>query len=365
MLHVTRWALCLIVACQLLACSSTSPTGGQLPGADSTALDDSPTARPDLVQQRIGPNLLVQAAWVPGTRQVAALMLATYPNCSLAMIDVDTRTINVLVENVAVCFAPGLCGFAVSPDAAALYYCDATDLTINGGANLIRRFNLSDHQITDVVAVPGMLQSFALSPDGRRLAYGFISVDTDHGLHLRDLTTGADTLLLESVESPAGNGVRFSPDGSQLVFDDAGRLHTFTLATGASAFIGGTVQAGAAYEWTASGIQYVAQLPSCTPVCIELTNATTGDRLGLFQDNTTMAYSADGLHAAGASRWCYDGPCARGRTEVAVADWPTHQATVIAREDCDQFPPGAMVVSPDDKSVIYSICSGTYLWTRP
>jgi hypothetical protein len=71
----------------------------------------------------------------------------------------------------------------------------------------------------------GWMSSVALSPDGRRVAYGL------DGLHLLDLDTGEDRLLLENMGNMLGEPfifskelyapVSWSPDGSMLLFSMA------------------------------------------------------------------------------------------------------------------------------------------------
>jgi hypothetical protein len=159
----------------------------------------------------------------------------------------------------------------------------------------------------------------------------------------------------------------FSPDGAQLVFADSGGwlVRTLTIGTGSSEILPDPVSGSPQFSWTSAGLQYVAVIP-CSTVCQVLTNVTTGDRLGMYVDESLLAWSTDGRHVAGTTAWCADWACSTRRIEVVVGDWETHQQTVIGRQtDCGLRGPYGMVVSLDGNRVVYGLCSGTYVWSRP
>ena len=365
-------SIALVAVFMLVGCSNALPTTpGDQSGVDPMALDDNPESLPDLMQPRIVVGEMTQGVWIPGGRRVAALIRTAGLTCSLDVIDADTRSTTEVLQGV-------LCNtefrwLAVAPDGAALYYLVANDTAAGNESTTMRRVNLANRGIVDILTIPRAssgLWSFALSPDGQRLAYGVEQLQPPYGgsgINVHDLTTGSDTLVVAYGLRVRGWDVRFSPDGTELLFADSSgfRLRRFTIATGASQFVPEKL-AGTEFEWTPTGVQFVAAT-TCMGTCQALTNLTTGQRLGLHGDESALGWSADGLHVAGVTSWC-TGPgfsCIGRRPEIAVADWPTHKATVIARENCSEYPVPRPVVSPDGSTVIYGTCSGTYIWTRP
>ncbi len=353
----------VLIASALVSIGCSSEPGGLgIVAIDSTFRDDNPFAQPDLVQPRIAPGALVQGVWIPGTHRAAGLVQSPNGSCSLDLIDTDSPSMTPLVQDGA-CDGLGYRWLSISSDGTSLYYLHENGM-IDTSSRTIRRLNLANLQVTDVVTIPGGAESFSLSPDGKKIVYTGYYADSI-GFRLRDIATGWDTLVVRSSHGAyLFNGARFSPDGSEIVFEDSAgiHLHRLDISTGANAVVPGGI-AGNPFEWTSIGIQLRAVVSPCRPNCEELTNEMTGQQLGLYEDNEALAWSPDGQHVAGGTPWCNNSGCSLSRTEIAVANWPTHRATIIARESGAGLP--VLVVSPDGRTVVYGVSSGTYVWNHP
>lgn len=358
-----------IVMCALLACGHGLSSGPGSNGATDYFSDDDPITKPDLTGELVTSGRLMDGVPIPKTSTVAAIIQGANGVCEVDEISLDTRAETHLADGASCNFRHAV---AISPDGATLYYLAALDsaTTVARGASL-RSLTLATGVTSEVVTISAGAGPLALSPDGRSLVYS-VQAPTFVGeyLHLRDLETASDVTL---AESDVG-GFAFSPDGTRLVFPDRasdGHLaRTLSIATRHSELLPDPLTGslmGSQFWWTAAGLQYIVRISPCTQVCEALTNVTTGKRLGLYANTTILAWAPDGEHVAGATAWCY-GPgyaCLSRRIEIAVGDWATHQATIIAREDaCDFSGPYGMVVSDDGNRVLYGLCSGTYLWTR-
>ena len=343
----------------MFACSDP-PDGPDSAGPDDpAAVSDNAWSQPDLAQAKIAQTQVIDAAWIPGSTKVAAAIAGTGDGCQLELIDITSRTIQ-LFNHYSRCTTP----IAVAPDGRFLYYVPPD---CNSQQPTVHRVNVADGEAVDPIPVQGHtceIGSLAISPDGRWLAFTI----WEPGFYLHDLTSGQDTVIVVSDSRGLQGSVFFSPDGGELLSVEyqpgasSHRLRRLAIATGVSELVTDRLYLPP-FAWTQVGIQYIQYVGG--RIGVILTNAETGQRLGTYGNHQSLSWSADGLHVAGATGWCFGYDCRRRRWEVVVADWRTRKALVIAREDCDALPiafPGA--VSPDGAIIVYGVCSGTYIWNR-
>jgi Tol biopolymer transport system component/imidazolonepropionase-like amidohydrolase len=118
-------------------------------------------------------------------------------------------------------------GPALSPDGRFLYY----------SAGGIQRLDRSTGDTIRLTHGMGGGVRPVVSPNGRYLAYGR-QHDATTALHLRDLQTGAERVLVPRITPRAsGNqdelpGYAFTPDGNSIVITIDGKLHRIDVASG-------------------------------------------------------------------------------------------------------------------------------------
>jgi Tol biopolymer transport system component len=175
-----------------------------------------------LTKERV--NKLKSPEWTPDGRFVIAHKSAN-PGTGLYMYHVDGGS-GFRVDSVN-----GV-GPAFSPDGRFLFF------SSNGIQRLDRRTGLS---VRLTHGVGGGVRP-AVSPDGRYIAYARLH-DHENALHLRNLATGEDRMLVRPITPrSSGNqdelpGYAFTPDGSSIILTIGGKIHRVDVATGQTTLI--------------------------------------------------------------------------------------------------------------------------------
>jgi Tol biopolymer transport system component/imidazolonepropionase-like amidohydrolase len=171
-----------------------------------------------LTKERV--NKMKSPAWTPDGRFVIAHKSAP-TGAGLYMYHVDGGS------GFRVDSANGS-GPAFSPDGRFLFFS-------SGG---IQRLDRRTGQSVRLTHGSGGGVRPVVSPDGRHVAYARMH-DHENALHLRDLQTGADRMLVRPI-TPRSNGNQdelpgyaFTPDGRAIVLTIAGRIHRVDVASAA------------------------------------------------------------------------------------------------------------------------------------
>ena len=140
--------------------------------------------------------------------------------------------------------APTRLGVQMSPDGDFLYFAQ----TAGGGSGIARwqiaRMDLRGGEVDVLTQAEGAAIRPVLSPDGDRLIYA-TRHETQTGLRIRDLTTGADRWVIwpvqrdeiESGGAPSRDtfpGYAFTPDGREIVVTFDGKIHRVDVESGAT-----------------------------------------------------------------------------------------------------------------------------------
>jgi Tol biopolymer transport system component len=177
-----------------------------------------------LTRERTNP--VKSPAWTPDGVYVIAHKSASTPGGSgLFMFHRDGGT------GFKVDSANGV-GPAFSPDGRFLYFS-------SGGIQRLDRNTVRSVRLTH--GVGGGVRP-VVSPDGRWLAYGRLR-DAETALHLRDLQTGQDRVLLRPI-TPRSNGNQdelpgyaFTPDSRSIIIAAGGKIHRVNVADGSDRII--------------------------------------------------------------------------------------------------------------------------------
>ncbi|MEQ9398652.1 MAG: amidohydrolase family protein [Longimicrobiales bacterium] len=189
-------------------------------------------------------NSMVSPTWTPDSRYVIATRRG--PRGGLRMYHVDGGS-GVSLEDAEAEGGSGgdatRLGAVVSPDGDWLYYAQAG----NQGSGQLPNWQIGRRSMVTGAHDPltqadGSAFRPALSPDGAKLVYA-TRYETQTGLRIRDLQTGADAWLLypiqrdeiESGGAPSRDvlpGMAFTPDGSEVVTTFGGRIWRVPLAGG-------------------------------------------------------------------------------------------------------------------------------------
>ncbi|MEZ4423361.1 MAG: amidohydrolase family protein [Gemmatimonadota bacterium] len=139
---------------------------------------------------------------------------------------------------------PAELGAALSPDGRYVYMARAGGGPGQGFPEWqVARRDLQTGDVDVLTQAQGSAIRPLLSPDGRHLVYG-TRHETQSGLRIRDLQTGADRWLvypiqrdeIESGGAPSRDllpGYAFTPDGSAVLFTEEGHIKRVSVADGA------------------------------------------------------------------------------------------------------------------------------------
>jgi len=195
-------------------------------------------------------NAMISPAWTPDSKYVIATRRGRSAELRMHHIDGGSGfTIGASGEPAptggpgAGASSPAELGAAVSPDGTALYFARATGRP-SGQFPMwqIARRDLRTGDVDPVTQEEGSGIRPVLSPDGALLVYG-TRYETQTGLRVRDLNTGADRWLVYPVqrdEQETGGAPSrgllpssaFTPDGSALLFTEGGKIKRVEVATG-------------------------------------------------------------------------------------------------------------------------------------
>ena len=137
----------------------------------------------------------------------------------------------------------GVDGMGVSVTAAGkhLYYSARTGGFGSFPLAQVYRFDITSGEVVQVTQGEGGGLRPQVSPDGSKLVYA-TRREAKTGLRIRDLNTGADTPLIWPIQKDSQEnfardtdllpGYAFTPDGSALIFHDAGKINRIDIATG-------------------------------------------------------------------------------------------------------------------------------------
>ena len=310
-----------------------------LAGCHDSTGPDNPFNDPNVLGTAVQPVTADFLGWVPGTSRIAYV---TYPSNVLGFLDIPADTTSLRADTA--CVARGTWGEAswvTSPDGSQAYYIEC-----GGIVAPLRRLTLATGTYTTLRQ--GVSGDLLIDSQGTRLAYG--AVDS---IFVFDLARGVDSLV---ALLPRGRVVTFSPDGTELLFDTVDANNIFlnyfrvSLSTGAVTPVPeiGGVNDGVA--WTPAGFQYVFDA--------RLYDVTTGHSMP-FNANIALTWSSDGKLVAGWASWCSDFECTKQRQVLSLANWSNGQVKKIAEDSCDGIL-GGVAFSPDNRTIVYSVCGQVY-----
>ncbi len=132
-------------------------------------------------------------------------------------------------------------GATVSPDGEFLYYAEYRSGAALPNWQIVRR-SMSTGETDRITQADGRAFRPAVSPDGTKLVYA-TRYETETGLRVRDLRTGADEWLIYPIQrdeietSPWPSrdvlpSLAFTPDGSEILTTFEGRIWRVDMATG-------------------------------------------------------------------------------------------------------------------------------------
>ena len=185
---------------------------------------------------------LISPAWTPDGRYVIVTRTAQKPE--LTMYHVDGGSGITLTGETEEDRFFGV-GVAVSPDGRYAYFAkdeESAGPVDNFPATQISRYEFATGRIDKLTQAEGGAFRPVLSPDGRSMVYG-TRHETQTGLRIRNLSTGADRWLTWRVQRDAQENYRppsrdvlpgyaFTPDGAALILNADGRIWRVDVATG-------------------------------------------------------------------------------------------------------------------------------------
>jgi len=185
---------------------------------------------------------IISPAWTPDSQYI--VVTKTGQKVELTMYHIDGGSGVTLAGAKADDEFWGV-GTVISPDGRYAYFAKREDS--NGPvktfpAAQISRYEFATGAINKLTQAEGGAVRPALSPDGQLLVYGSRS-ETQTGLRLRNLETGADRWLTYPIQRDAQENFRppsrdvmpgysFTPDGDAVVFNAEGKIWRVDVASG-------------------------------------------------------------------------------------------------------------------------------------
>lgn len=187
---------------------------------------------------------MVGPAWTPDSQYVAVTVGGR--KTAIKLFHVDGGSGLTLESDDKANPANGV-GLSFSPDGKYLYFTERPRGRSDFPAGQVVRFNRETGEIDSITQGEGGGIKPLISPDGNTLVY-LSRYETETGIRVRNLTTGADRMLVWPIQRDAQEIGRlpsrdyypnydFTPDGSALIMHTGGKIQRVSMDDGSMSVI--------------------------------------------------------------------------------------------------------------------------------